>query len=366
MRAYKVHGYVLHSFSEGIAGNLGLPAAPQWLWYQTPLMREIARTATTTGRTASAAPDPCQRANGMGAWAALVEGLRLRLGSPDVTVPFNPCIAIDTISASDLQSLGEGLSDKALAALFHKRLVLIGANLDAAPDRASSPVNGTVPAVLVHATVLENLISDGTHRSREPPTLWPGVPGGKLGNILVTALAGIPFGLLMIALTGRLSDLPEDAYRHLWISLGIALGALGLVASAVLWPGWLRWQLPVAGLVGGAVFGGALATPTIRNMVLVVSGLALGLTLPLAGGVALYLLTNWAPANWGAATLWKVALPGGATAALTFAFSGPRNWLQVRLQGMKHAIRTSTARSITLAAVLLSALLLALLIATWL
>ncbi|MGL6043999.1 MAG: CHASE2 domain-containing protein [Sandaracinobacteroides sp.] len=352
LRRQKVEGYVLHSFPDHLADTMSLPSAPQWLWYQSPLMREIVRTARQTGPGALAGREQCDRNNRMGPWRALREGLRLRLGSPDESVPFNPCIAIDTISATDLQSLGDGLSDEALHALFHNRLVLVGADLDAAPDRAGSPVNGTIPAVLVHATVLENLISDGAGRSREPPMLWRGITGGDLGNMLMAALAGIPFGLLMSAVAQKLPKPPGRADRMLWISLLLVLAGALLLSAALIWPDQPRGLRPVIGVTGLALVGLGARHRGIRNLLLAFGVLAVGLVLPLLGGIALYQFTNWAPANWGAATLWKLALPGGATAALVFAFGRPDDWLHSRWRSTQDKIRHSPVCNWLLAALM--------------
>lgn len=259
-------GYQLHRWSSATPDRLLTASVPQWLWFQSALMRQL-RAEVGQG------DHPCMALDGRTLWSSVFSAMRLRVGRPEETVPYNECFAIDTISAADLHSLSDFDDEppgreSAMHRLFHNRLVLIGTNLESAPDQVYSPVNGMVPGVLLHATVLENLISDGPRRSREAPKIASSLSFSTALALLLAAFAAVP---------------------------------LGLVAQAVVQPGdgqdpalWRR------AVVVGAAFAGLFVAPLLA--------------------VAIYRLTNWAPGDWASATTAKASAMAGALGALAYAF----------------------------------------------
>jgi len=231
---------------------------PQWLWYPSNTMRNILAMPTATR---SAARHPCTEVDRtahrlLPDWSLTVQlgGFRqaIRLRGPgrnEEEVGYNRCIAIDTVSALALGRLDGGLSDAALSALLTDRLVLVGVDLDTVPDVVTNPVNGRVPGVLLHAAVLENLISKGEERTRESGTALLGVPTGTVLALLLTAIAAFP------------------------------------VSRYALYRGWTS--------------GGSVVLLTL-----------ISLLLPLILATAVFLTTSLAPANWVSALTAKLTMLG--------------------------------------------------------
>lgn len=237
-------------------GERALTASvPQWLWYPSNAMRNALFNPNAVQRR-GATPHPCLAVDAKGRLASTAAAVRPRVpGVGDEAVEFNRCIAIDTISALDLGRLGGGLSDAALEGLLKDRLVLVGVDLDGAPDFVFNPVNGQVPGVLLHAAALENLISDGARRSREAPTLMAGLSAGLMLALVLAAISSVP------------------------------------VSRLALMRGWTGW--PVVLFV------------TVASVLL-----------PFFLAMTLYGLTNLAPANWVSAMAAKLTMLGGFVAYL--------------------------------------------------
>lgn len=317
-------GYVAAKVDAQSAAALSTLSAPQWLALQEPGMRLL---------RANAAPDhPCMAREARGVWGGLYDALRLRRAAAEEEVPFNPCFAITTLSARDLGTTGApGLSGPALARLVEGRLVLIGVDLDSAPDRTDSPVNGSAPAVLLHATALENLVNSGGDRAREPPARRPlGSQAGLVLALLLAAFAAIPVTAIA---EQRIAALAAQRDRT-WQAMGMVGLALLAAPLAGLFLG--PWAL-AAGAVGGAfLFLGAVRlAPGLLAGTGLLAALAGGLLLPLTLALSVYFVTNWAPANWISGLTAKLFMLGGATSAVS-TFLGKRpghavhrlcNWL---------------------------------------
>lgn len=257
-------------------------SVPQWLWYPSNVMRNVLFNPTAVKRR-GAEVHPCLTLDEKGQLRSSLAALRFRPpGVGEEAVPFNRCLAIDTISALDLGRLGGGLSDDALQALLKDRLVLVGVDLDGSPDLIFNPVNGQVPGVLLHAAALENLISDGAARSREAPGSFAGLNPGLAVAILLAAVAAVPVSRM-----------------------------------ALLW-GWTHWAQ--------------------------VTGLTLiSLFLPLMLAMFLYAQANYAPANWVSAMTAKLVMVGGFKALLDAsdfrAVTGPVDRLGEELRAMLERVR---------------------------
>jgi CHASE2 domain-containing sensor protein len=313
-------------------------SVPQWLWYPSNVMRNVLFNPKAVQRRGSEA-HPCLVVDDKGRLASSVDAVRLRPpGTGEESVAFNRCIAIDTISALDLGRLGGGLSGKAQEGLLKDRLVLVGVDLDGSPDLIFNPVNGQVPGVLLHAAALENLISDGTRRSREAPAGLLGMNMGLVIAILLAAVAAVPMSRValmwgwtsreaVIGLTLFSVLLPPALALYLygqsnyapanWVSAMTAkltmLGGLSALLAksdfkgttealdragkalragleAVRWPAWVAvWSASIAGVMLLAAFPNHLL-PFLGKMVwLILVLMATGLALLLAGVLLLSL-----------------------------------------------------------------------------
>jgi hypothetical protein len=300
-------GYLAWTVDGAAARELSTLSAPQWLAQQEPGMRLL---------RSHAAPDhPCMEREARGVWGGLYDSLRLRLAAAEEEVPFNPCFAVTTLSARDLGSTGTpGLSGEALARLIEGRLVLLGVDLDSAPDRTESPVNGSAPAVLLHATALENLLNTGLARAREPPE-WPSI-GNQVGlmlSLLLAAFSAIPATAMV---DGRIAAIEADCRQDQPLRGGLLLiAALGLAPLAAAFFGPLA--LGVGALVAAILLRAAVAlAPGMLGGTALLAALAGGLLLPLTLALGIYFLTNWAPANWISGLTAKLFMLGGATSAV--------------------------------------------------
>lgn len=294
-----VEGYRIHHLPAAFAE----PSAPRWPAWPSPGRVMIADNASLAE---GAARDPCAAQARRAPLGQLLRSLRLRFGQEEEEVPFNPCFGIDTISATALRTVmvdkagnPAGLNDETLETLFKDRLVLIGTDLDSAPDRADSPVNGASPAVLLHAAALENLISEGARRTREPPD-WR-LPLGLIASLSIAAVAAIPLSLV---LKGPVADTARDIDGCQGAAARVALTCVALLlalAALVLFrmDSMARLPLPFAGIaLAGVALWAILAKvePLARPAEFAARMGGLVLPVGLAGG--LFAATQWAPANW--------------------------------------------------------------------
>ena len=314
-------GYIAARAGEAAAMSFSTLSAPQWLALQEPGMRRL---------RANASPDhPClDRESTRGVWGGLLDSLRLRRAASEEEVPYNPCFAVTTLSARDLGTTNaSGLSGPALARLVEGRLVLLGVDLDSAPDRTDSPVNGIAPAVLLHATVLENLLNSGPDRSRDPPALpLVGAQTGLVLALLLAAVAALPATSLC---QQRIAAMEANGRQR---PPRQGQGLLCLLAALL--------SAPLAGLLLGplAMALAALclclavrAMPERLGGTALLAALAGGLLLPLMVALGLYFWTNWAPANWISGLTAKLFMLGGSLAALTGFVRRRRPAIFVRL-----------------------------------
>jgi hypothetical protein len=308
----KLHGYPIHQ----LPSSLAEASAPFWLARPSAIRMSIADHAGIAGGTE---PDPCAGTARVHPLRQILGAFRLRIGREEEEVPFNPCFGIDTVSATALRTVmldGEGqpagLNDRALDALFHDRLVLIGTDLDSAPDRAESPVNGPSPAVLLHAAALENLITEGTRRTREPPD--ESVPWGLVASLLVAGVAAFPLSPILEGLVEQdAAAVDRRRQRAPLLSFALVTACLALA----LWVFWLAgarsglWipltGIPLAGLALWAILAGedAFARPARHAARLG------GVVLPVALAGGILAVTHWAPANWISGLAAKLTMLGG-------------------------------------------------------
>lgn len=311
-RRGQVEGYPIL----GLPAAFAEPSAPRWLAWPSEGRLSIARNANTAGGPAI---DPCATEAGRNPLRQLFRSLRLRFGQEEEEVPFNPCFGIDTVSATALRTVmldedgnPAGLNDDTLQELFRNRLVLIGTDLDSAPDRAESPVNGASPAVLLHAAVLENLISDGARRLREPPE-GP-INWGLALSLGIAFVAAFPLSLWLegpVASTAAaIAGCQGAAARVALVCAALLLVPAALVLHQM--GSMARLLLPVTGiaLAGVALWGILAQVKPLAGP----AGLAArmgGLVLPvgLAGG--LFAATQWAPANWISGLAAKLSMLAG-------------------------------------------------------
>ncbi|MFW6027576.1 MAG: CHASE2 domain-containing protein [bacterium] len=108
-----------------------------------------------------------------------------------------PCPFHVSITAEEL--LSDDFSDQVMVRqLLDDAIVLIGADVQAIPDRVASPVQGTVPGVFLHAMALDNLLNFGTAHYRSPDKIeadflpgWMRLSADRVieGLLLVVAFA---------------------------------------------------------------------------------------------------------------------------------------------------------------------------------
>jgi hypothetical protein len=309
----RVAGYALHRLPPALADALATPSTPFWLAGQSDLMRSIRAELGPDARD-----HPCMQRDREGAWERMTAALRLRAAREEEAVAYDRCYAIDTISAADLGRAADGartgLSDRALDALLADRLVLVGLDLDAAPDRTASPVHGTAPAVMLHAAALENLISDGTQRPREPP-LWLGISAAIPIGLLLVAFTAIPVHLVVgraVPTMRRLKVRQRGAWKGALL-VAAALGTTPWLAVAAVAPKSLAGILVFAALAATASLACLVRLPLQRNSRLlpIAAGIG-GAFLPLGLSAGLFFWTHWAPANWISALTAKVSMAGDA------------------------------------------------------
>lgn len=143
-------------------------------------------------RAFTAAGAPCAT-EGADAAEKVLAGIRIALAAAARAVYFQPeskvdpadttCVYLDHISAA--QALDPRF-DASLADLLHDRIVLVGAShLDTA-DRHLIPGVGRIPGVFIHATALDNLITDGDDYVRPPPTLFAALDWSDAIEYLLT------------------------------------------------------------------------------------------------------------------------------------------------------------------------------------
>lgn len=308
----RVAGYPVHR----LPAPLAEPSAPRWLAWPSAGRSTIAANAALAE---GAAADPCAKEARAHPMVRLLRSLRLRAGREEEEVPFNPCFGINTISATALRTVmvdaegnPAGLNDATLDALFTGRLVLVGTDLDAAPDRAESPVNGASPAVLLHAAALENLISDGARRPREPPD--GAIPWGLVASLAIAAVAAFPLGPI---LAGPVADTAQRIAGCAGAAARVAIAAsavsLGLACVALLTADAMdRLLIPLAGiaLAGLALWAILAGTAPFAGPAAIAARLG-GVVLPLGLAGGLFVATHWAPANWISGLAAKLTMLGG-------------------------------------------------------
>ncbi len=125
------------------------------------------------------------------------------------------------------------------------KYVLFGFSAPGLLDLRPTPVSRVSPGVLVHATALDNLLSDG-FMSDAP--VWLVIAG--------TAFMGLLAGLLVTAITGTRHTVP------LTIGLLILPAASGLVAYTT---GWWAPVLPGTVTAAAAIFGGLVRNYAVEG-----------------------------------------------------------------------------------------------------
>lgn len=165
--------------------------------------------------------------------------LRYR-GGPDVFTTYGAAGIIQ----SELRILegGEPTIDPASLA---GKYVLFGFSAPGLLDLRPTPVSRVSPGVLVHATALDNLLSDG---------FMDDLPGWLV--IVGTALMGLLAGLLVTAITGSKQTVP--------LSAGLLLipAASGLISYPL---GWWAPVLPGTVAAAAAIFGGLVRNYAVEG-----------------------------------------------------------------------------------------------------
>ncbi|MCW1935117.1 CHASE2 domain-containing protein [Pseudomonas sp. MDMC_285] len=83
------------------------------------------------------------------------------------------------------------LRDPSVAEVLRGKHVLLGAHIRGIPDFVSSPVQGLLPGVYVHAMALDNLLTQGHSYWRAAPDGWLGVSLSDWLEIALLLLAGL-------------------------------------------------------------------------------------------------------------------------------------------------------------------------------
>ncbi len=172
----------------------------------------------------------------------------------------HPCPPVLAVSATKLFAAGS-LASKDLVYALKDRMVLVGYNLQGAPDMVRSPVNGSLSGVFYHAVALDNLINFGDKYWHVSPSIE------GFGVNLSDVLEGLLQALVLLIVTlyryqndgSELGTADEDKVPRIWlISLfSLLLGALCLV--------WVSHYIFSLGPVNWYVFLiiVAMAAPTL-------------------------------------------------------------------------------------------------------
>lgn len=95
-----------------------------------------------------------------------------------------PCPYTRTLYANQLR-------DPSVAEVLRGKHVLLGAHIRGIPDFVSSPVQGLLPGVYVHAMALDNLLTQGHSYWRAAPDGWLGISLSDWLEIALLLLAGL-------------------------------------------------------------------------------------------------------------------------------------------------------------------------------
>jgi len=95
-----------------------------------------------------------------------------------------PCPYTRTLYANQLR-------DPSVAEVLRGKHVLLGAHIRGIPDLVSSPVQGLLPGVYVHAMALDNLLTQGRSYWRAAPDGWLGISLSDWLELALLLLAGL-------------------------------------------------------------------------------------------------------------------------------------------------------------------------------
>ena len=111
------------------------------------------------------------------------DAFRSQRAASEVERP-QPCPYTRTLYANQLR-------DPSVADVLRGKHVLLGAHIRGIPDLVSSPVQGLLPGVYVHAMALDNLLTQGSGYWRAAPDGWLGVNLSDWLEIALLLLAGL-------------------------------------------------------------------------------------------------------------------------------------------------------------------------------
>ena len=187
---------------------------------------------------------------GMGAWlvgtgreapdAPRAEALLRFRGPPSV---YNPLSAASIIQSELL--LLEGETPTVSPDALRDKYVLFGFSAPGLLDLRPTPISRVTPGVFIHATTLDNLLSDDFMREAAPAAV-------AAGTLLLALLSG----LVVVGLTGTA--------RTLLASLGLLVLPLAL-GFAAYGPGWWWPVIPGTIATAGALFGGMVRNYAVEG-----------------------------------------------------------------------------------------------------
>jgi CHASE2 domain-containing sensor protein len=178
---------------------------------------------------------------------------RVYLAIFDIAAVQNPCPYNAEIP---VVALMQGSDDPDLVALAGNRVVFYGGALQGAQDEVSTPVNGLLPGVFVHAMALDNLITYKGRPKQNVIVIW----GRTLASNPAQIVAIMPVILVLSFLhilrvrargagprTSRRSlsmqYMIERVIKHLWhwlaFGLGLAVGLLLTLAEGLSVANWV-------------------------------------------------------------------------------------------------------------------------------
>lgn len=164
------------------------------------------------------------------------------------TDPDPACFYHDTLQAYHVMSRSDSRNGGAeLGELISGRIVFVGAWLDGIPDEVESPVHGVVPAVMLHAMALDNLISFQGNYLRPPPNLFLEFGLDDLLELLLLAVLVHKFSLLSRRFQGTPPPAPVEkiGVRARFALIGTLILATGIAAAAGM-PAWIVQVLGIA------------------------------------------------------------------------------------------------------------------------
>jgi CHASE2 domain len=178
---------------------------------------------------------------------------RVYLALFDIAAVQNPCPYNAEIP---VVSLMEGSDDPDLVALARNRVVFYGGALQGAQDEVSTPVNGLLPGVFVHAMALDNLITYKGRPKQNVITVW----GRTLASNPAQIVAIMPVILVLSLLhilrlraqgtrqrthvrSLSMEYVIQRVIKHLWhwlaFGLGLAVGLLLTLAVGLSVANWV-------------------------------------------------------------------------------------------------------------------------------